>query len=229
MGQQHPQLLAAYRLHMHWPIQPRPHHLRHAAGIIAISLVDLSLQRCARVPRLYANSGHARLGQSAEQPLRQWPRFQSDPLEVIGPVLEHLQESGRIALNLRFPDNPTCVIHNAQARQLDRYVPSSKILHAALLLLMLEALITVTSFHHQPEAQHPISSSIHKNAGRLPHLLMLWTTPPSAHNSSDVLMNQIVCKSSQSNLLPFGPAILNFYVAALDVACLAESFLAPVP
>jgi len=35
---------------------------------------------------------------------------------------------------------------------------------------MLEALITVTSFHHQPEAQHPNSSAIHKNAGRLPHL-----------------------------------------------------------
>ena len=67
--------------------------------------------------------------------------------------------------------NPTCVIHNAQARQLDRYVQSSKMLHAALLLLMLEALPTVTSFHHQPEAQHPISSAIHKNAGRLPHLL----------------------------------------------------------
>jgi hypothetical protein len=28
----------------------------------------------------------------------------------------------------------------------------------------------VTSFHHQPEAQHPKSSAIHKNAGRLPHL-----------------------------------------------------------
>jgi hypothetical protein len=27
-------------------------------------------------------------------------------------------------------------------------------LHAALLLLMLEAVHTVTSFHHQPEAQH---------------------------------------------------------------------------
>src|SRR3974390_1392812 len=158
---------------MHWPIEPRPHHLRHAAGIIAIRLVDLSLQRCAHVTRLYANSRQALLGQSAEQPWRQWPRFQSDPFEVIGSVLEHLQESVRIALNLRFADNPTCVIHNAQARQLDRYVQSSKMLHAALLLLMLEALITVTSFHHQPEAQHPISSAIHKNAGRLPHLLAL--------------------------------------------------------
>jgi hypothetical protein len=29
---------------------------------------------------------------------------------------------------------------------------------------------TRTSFHHQPEAQHPKSSAIHKLAGRLPHL-----------------------------------------------------------
>jgi hypothetical protein len=28
----------------------------------------------------------------------------------------------------------------------------------------------VTSFHHQPEAQHPKSSAIHKLLGRLPHL-----------------------------------------------------------
>src|SRR3974390_2314680 len=186
MGQQHPQLLTAYRLHMHWPIEPRPHHLRHAAGIIAIRLVDLSLQRCAHVTRLYANYRQARLGQSAEQPLRQWPRFQSDPFEVIGSVLEHLQESVRIALNLRFADNPTCVIHNAQARQLDRYVQSSKMLHAALLLLMLEALIMVTSFHHQPEAQHPNSSAIHKNAGRLPHLLD-WSLAALDRVSREVL------------------------------------------
>jgi hypothetical protein len=29
----------------------------------------------------------------------------------------------------------------------------------------------VTPFHHQPEAQHLKSLAIHKNAGRLPHLL----------------------------------------------------------
>ena len=29
----------------------------------------------------------------------------------------------------------------------------------------------MTSFHHQPEAQHPKSSAVHKIAGRLPHLL----------------------------------------------------------
>jgi hypothetical protein len=43
-------------------------------------------------------------------------------------------------------------------------------IHAALLLLMLGALTTVTPFHHQPEAQHPKSSAIHNNAGRLSHL-----------------------------------------------------------
>jgi hypothetical protein len=32
---------------------------------------------------------------------------------------------------------------------------------------------TRTSFHHQPEAQHPISSAIHKLIGRLPHLMAL--------------------------------------------------------
>ena len=37
----------------------------------------------------------------------------------------------------------------------------SKMVHAALLLLMLEAVIT-DLVHHQPEAQHPISSAIHK-------------------------------------------------------------------
>ena len=30
-----------------------------------------------------------------------------------------------------------------------------------------------TSFHHQPEAQHPKSSAIHKYAGRLPHLWVM--------------------------------------------------------
>jgi hypothetical protein len=34
-----------------------------------------------------------------------------------------------------------------------------------------------TSFHHQPEAQHPKSSAIHKIAGRLPHL---WVASSAA-------------------------------------------------
>ena len=52
VGQQHPQFLTAECLHMHRAIQSRPHHLRHAARIIAIGLVDLRLQHRPHVPRL---------------------------------------------------------------------------------------------------------------------------------------------------------------------------------
>src|SRR6516225_9504548 len=64
-------------------------------------------------------------------------------------------------------------IHNPDARVLDRNVQSRKIVHVALLLLMLGAPTTVTPFHHQPEAQHLKSLAIHKNAGRLPHLWVI--------------------------------------------------------
>jgi hypothetical protein len=37
-------------------------------------------------------------------------------------------------------------------------------IHAALLLLMLEAAQRGPRFHHQPEAPHPKSSAIHKLA-----------------------------------------------------------------
>jgi len=44
-----------------------------------------------------------------------------------------------LARHLHFSNNPARVIHNANARVLDRDVQSSKMIHAALLLLMLEA------------------------------------------------------------------------------------------
>jgi hypothetical protein len=47
-----------------------------------------------------------------------------------------------IARHLYFPNDLACVIHNADARLLDRNVQSSKMVHAALLLLMLEAVFT---------------------------------------------------------------------------------------
>jgi hypothetical protein len=34
-----------------------------------------------------------------------------------------------------------------------------------------------TSFHHQPEAQHPHSPAINTPAGRLPHLLTVNSKP----------------------------------------------------
>jgi len=42
---------------------------------------------------------------------------------------------------------------------------------------------TRTSFHHQPEAQHPKSSVIHKSAGRLPHLWVKSGFPCKPHVS----------------------------------------------
>jgi len=50
-----------------------------------------------------------------------------------------LQESFKLTGHAHFPHNPARIIHNADARFLDRHVESSKIAYAALLLLMLEA------------------------------------------------------------------------------------------
>jgi hypothetical protein len=69
-------------------------------------------------------------------------RFQSDPLEAVNRVPQNLQQSLRLARYLHFPHDPARVIHNADAGLLDRYVQSSKMVHAALLLLMLEAVTT---------------------------------------------------------------------------------------
>src|SRR5215831_332242 len=71
--------------------------------------------------------------------LRQRSCFQSNPLETIGRLLEHCQQHFRLARNLHFPNDLADVVHNADAGFLDRNVQSSKMVHAALLLLMLEA------------------------------------------------------------------------------------------
>src|SRR3954462_1574307 len=68
--------------------------------------------------------------------------FQSNPLEAGGGVLQHCQQRCRLARYLHFTNDLGRVIHNTDARVLDRNVQSSKMLHAALLLLMLEAVTT---------------------------------------------------------------------------------------
>jgi len=94
------------------------------------------------VPRLDADHRQACLGKRAKKPLRQWTRFQSYPLETVERVRQYRQQSFRLARYLHFPHHPARVIHNADAGRLDRYVQSSKMIHAALLLLMLEAVTT---------------------------------------------------------------------------------------
>ena len=46
----------------------RPHHLRDAAGIVAVGLVDLGLQYRPHVPRLDTDHRQARFGECAEKP-----------------------------------------------------------------------------------------------------------------------------------------------------------------
>ena len=74
---------------MHRTIKPHPHHLRDASCIVAVRFVDLRLQRRLHVPRLDADHRQARFGKYAEQPLRQRPGFQPNPLELAGGVRQH--------------------------------------------------------------------------------------------------------------------------------------------
>src|ERR1700676_4499580 len=127
---------------MHRAIKSRPHHLGHAACIVAVGLVDLRLQHRPHVPRLDTDHWQACFGTRAAKPLRWGPGFQSDPVEAVDRVPQNLQQSFWLACYLHFPNHPARVIHNADAGLLDRYVQSSKMVHAALLLLMLEAVTT---------------------------------------------------------------------------------------
>jgi len=65
---------------------------------------------------------------------------------------------------------------------------TAKKIHAALLLLMLEA-ASADLVSHQPETQHLKSSAIHKNAGRLPILRRLCSLD-SSRLSPDLSSNQ---------------------------------------
>src|SRR5262245_59472028 len=91
---------------MHRAIKPHPHHLRNAASIVAVRLVDLRLQHCLHMPRFNADHRQLCFGESTEQPLRQRPSFQSNSLETVGGVRQHRQESIRFTRYLHFPHDP---------------------------------------------------------------------------------------------------------------------------
>src|SRR6476469_5967741 len=65
----------------------------------------------------------------------------SNPIRLkrLGGALQYRQQSLGFARYLHFPNELASVIHNTDAGLLDRNVQSRKIVHAALLLLMLEA------------------------------------------------------------------------------------------
>ena len=111
---------------MHRAIEPHPHHLRYATRVIAVRLVDLCLQHRPHVPRLNADHRQARFGENAVKPLRQGSGFQPNSLEAIDGVRQRLRESFRFTCHSRFPHDLARIIHDADARLLDRHIESSK-------------------------------------------------------------------------------------------------------
>src|SRR6202795_1733114 len=89
-------------------------------------------------------------------------RLQSDPPEAVGRVPQNLQQGCRFARYLHFLHDPARLIHNADTGLLDRYVQSTKMVHAAILLLMLEAVTTDLVFTISLKRSTPKSSAIHK-------------------------------------------------------------------
>src|SRR5262245_49780401 len=79
---------------------------------------------------------------SASHECRQW-RVVSLPRHAMARIdggRQHLQQGFRLTRHPHFPHDLARIIHDADARFLDRHIESTKIGHAALLLLlMLEA------------------------------------------------------------------------------------------
>jgi hypothetical protein len=78
-----------------------------------------------------------------------------------------------------------------------------------------------TSFHHQPEAQHPISSAIHKRVGRLPHLWVIRDLSIHRRRSRHV---RFAPKADKSKTVSAGPLCADFVaeVAEEETAVGAE-------
>src|SRR6266480_2366771 len=157
---------------MYRSIEPHSHHLCYAARIVAVCLVDLRLQHGPHMSRLNTDHWQARFGENAVKPLRQRSSFQPNSLEAIDGVRQNLQESFRLTRHPRFPHDLARIIHDADTRLLDRHIESSKIVHVALLLLMLEAayanLVTIslkrsTLIFSYPQAGRPITPSFGAN------------------------------------------------------------------
>ncbi len=65
---------------MHRLEQPDPHHLRDAARIVAVALVDLlPLEQRLHVPSLDADNRQPGGSQTVDQPLRERAGFDPDP------------------------------------------------------------------------------------------------------------------------------------------------------
>src|SRR5258705_13798059 len=97
-------------------------------------------------------------------------------LKAVGGVPQNLQKGFRLARYLHFLHDPARVIHNADAGLLYRYVQSTKMVHAALLLLMLEAVTTDLVFTISLKRSTQNLQLSTTWAGRLHHLLRVKRT-----------------------------------------------------
>src|SRR5689334_2749680 len=104
---------------MYRTIETHPYHLRYATRVVAISFVDLRFQCRFHVARFEADHWQACFGKNAEKPLRHWPGFQSDALEAVSAVRQHLKQSFGFSRYLQFSQELAGLIHNADARLLD--------------------------------------------------------------------------------------------------------------
>src|SRR6201981_3994880 len=168
-------------------VKSYPHHLCHAASVITVGLVDLRLQYRPHVPRLDTDHRQARFSKSTVKPLRQWPGFQPNPFEVVGGIRQHRQQCFGFARDLHFPNDLTRVLNNADAGLLDRHVQSGKMIHAALLLLMLEAVHTDLVSPSACSAAPHIFSYPQDRRPIIPSLVIRYPVEPAASRTMSAM------------------------------------------
>jgi len=135
-SKQHAPLLALRRLHMDRPVEPDAHHLRDAAGIIAVRLVNLRRERRLHVPRLDAHGRQTCFRERAIEPLRQRSRLEPDTAQRGRVPLQGVDQRRGLARNPRLSDHPSALVDDAEAGDPHGNVQASEVRHGCAPLLL---------------------------------------------------------------------------------------------
>jgi len=120
----------AKRRHMNRFEEADPHHLRDAACIVAVGLVDLlRLQQGLHVPGLDADYRKARFGQTVHQPLRQRPGSNPDPAIVAANGRQQHGYVIRLGRHLALAHDLARIVRHAHRRLLHRDVQTYEMRH----------------------------------------------------------------------------------------------------
>src|SRR4051812_10549513 len=114
-SEQHPDLLAPDGLDMNRLVEADAHHLRDAAGIVAIGFVDLSRERGLHVPRLDADHRIACGRQATVEPLRKRTGFKADALVGTANRMKQGADRLRLGLHLALSNKFTTSVHHTHA------------------------------------------------------------------------------------------------------------------